>query len=168
MLHQVQLRCRWSVCEISFASCVSHVSMLTQATSHGTTRSHLYTAAYPLHVVSELYLMHAWDRFYWTPTAFVNPCSFSNPCFTVQFMVAYQLLMSIGVNVTLLIDGSEFSVVQVSSQPSPLISDCWFLLPVTTGFQPLPELQLCWRCSLVGHVMSLAWLLSCRLCVACV
>lgn len=32
----------------------------------------------------------------------------------LQFMVAYQLLMSIGINVMLFVDGSEFSVVQVS------------------------------------------------------
>ena len=32
----------------------------------------------------------------------------------LQFMVAYQLLMSIGINVMLFVDGSEFSVIQVS------------------------------------------------------
>ncbi len=34
----------------------------------------------------------------------------------LQFMVAYELLVSMAVNVALMIDGSEFSVVQVSPQ----------------------------------------------------
>lgn len=40
----------------------------------------------------------------------------------MQFMVAYELLVSMGVNVLFMIDGSEFSVVQVSPQQFLLTS----------------------------------------------
>ncbi len=50
----------------------------------------------------------------------VAPCCTYNA--VLQFMVAYELLVSMAVNVMFMIDGSEFSVVQVSPQQCLLAS----------------------------------------------
>ena len=66
-------------------------------------------------------------------------------------MVAYELLVSMGSNVAFLIDGSEFSVVQVSPA---FLQTCWCLPHRSALFGTLelqPAVKACMLWLLLSH-----------------